>query len=93
MFVPLPRLHLEKDWKKIKNNHFTPNIAVIKHIGLDKILLIGEKNCLINKKTFKEIKKIDFSKTLNILPGILVGRLHKDRIIPWNRYNKLVNRI
>lgn len=55
---------IEKDWKKIKNNHFTPNIAVIKHIGLDKILLIGEKNCLINKKAFKEIKKIDFSKTL-----------------------------
>lgn len=57
------------------------------------ILIPDNDYCNFVNGVITEKSIIDFSKTLNILPGILVGRLHKDKIIPWNRYNKLVNRI
>lgn len=42
-----------------------------------------------NNKIFTEKILKDFSKSINILPGILVGRLQKDGLIKWNEFNNL----
>ena len=42
-------------------------------------------------KIFTEKILKDFSKRVNILPGILVGRLQKDCLIKWNEFNYLKN--
>lgn len=55
---------IEERWKKICNHYIKSQIASIKRIGFNKYLLIGKYNCTINIITFKEIRKIDFSKTL-----------------------------
>ena len=44
-----------------------------------------------NNKIFTEKILKDFSKSINILPGILVGRLQKDGLIKWNEFNYLKN--
>lgn len=44
-----------------------------------------------NNKVFTEEILKDFSKSINILPGILVGRLQKDGLIKWNEFNNLKN--
>lgn len=44
-----------------------------------------------NNKIFTEKILKDFSKRVNILPGILVGRLQKDGLIKWNEFNYLKN--
>lgn len=44
-----------------------------------------------NNKVFTEENLKDFSKRVNILPGILVGRLQKDGLIKWNEFNYLKN--
>lgn len=44
-----------------------------------------------NNKIFTEKILKDFSKSTNILPGILVGRLQKDGLIKWNEFNYLKN--
>ena len=55
---------LEKEWQKICNLHVKSQIALIKKISINKYLLIGKNNCTIDIKTYKMIKKINFSKTL-----------------------------
>ena len=56
------------------------------------------RECLIPSKSFEEfvnnnsfIKKsiIDFSKKIGIASGIVIGRLQKERFIPFNRFNDL----
>lgn len=57
-------------------------------------ILIPDKsyNEFIRKnKVFTEENLKDFSKRINILPGILVGRLQKDGLIKWNEFNYLKN--
>ena len=54
---------LEKEWQKIYNFYIKTQIAEIKKVAINKYLLIGKNNCIINNKTYKMIKKIDFSKT------------------------------
>lgn len=57
-------------------------------------ILIPDKiyNEFIRKnKVFTEKILKDFSKSINILPGILVGRLQKDGLIKWNEFNYLKN--
>ena len=57
-------------------------------------ILIPDKsyNEFIRKnKVFTEENLKDFSKRVNILPGILVGRLQKDGLIKWNEFNYLKN--
>lgn len=54
---------LEKEWQKIYNFYIKTQIAEIKKVATNKYLLIGKNNCIINNKTYKMIKKIDFSKT------------------------------
>lgn len=46
------------------------------------------KKSLINEKNI-----IEFSKKINVTPGIVVGRLQKDGIIGWNQFNNLIERI
>lgn len=56
------------------------------------------RECLIPSKSFEEFVKnnsftkksiIDFSKKIGIASGIVVGRLQKERFIPFNRFNDL----
>lgn len=57
-------------------------------------ILIPDKiyNDFIRKnKVFTEKILKDFSKSINISPGILVGRLQKDGLIKWNEFNYLKN--
>lgn len=61
------------------------------------------RNILIDDQVYSDFisnyKKIDsdiikqFSIVNNINPGILVGRLQKDGIVGWNRFNKFIIRI
>lgn len=37
----------------------------------------------------KETDIVDFAKSINIHPGIVVGRLQHEGIIPWSRFNRL----
>lgn len=43
----------------------------------------------INNGQFSYAKVLDFSREIGIAPGIVVGRLQHDRIIPFNHLNKL----
>lgn len=55
-------------------------------------ILIPDKyynNFIKQNKIFTESNIIEFSKDLNITPGILVGRLQKDNLIKWNEFNYL----
>lgn len=57
-------------------------------------ILISDKSYnefIRNNKIFTEKILKDFSKSINILPGILVGRLQKDGLIKWNEFNYLKN--
>lgn len=59
------------------------------------------KNSLIPCAEYQTFKKslinenniIEFSKKINVTPGIVVGRLQKDGIIGWNQFNNLIERI
>ncbi len=46
-----------------------------------------------NRFMYNEKSIIDFSKEVDISPGIIVGRLQKDKIIDWNQFNNLITRI
>ena len=48
---------------------------------------------LENNKFLTEKVIVDFSKEINISPGIVVGRLQKDEIIKWSEFNNLIVRI
>lgn len=55
-------------------------------------ILIPDKqynNFIKINKEFTEQSIKEFSKDLNILPDILIGRLKKDNIIKWNKFNYL----
>ncbi len=54
----------------------------------DNVLKKFVMNNKINEKTI-----IEFSKTNNISPGIVVGRMQKEEIIKWNEFNNLKTRI
>ena len=53
-----------------------------------------EYNQFIETNKFLTEKIInDFSKKINVLPGIVVGRLQKDQYIHWNDFNSLIERL
>lgn len=60
------------------------------------------QNILIPDKIYKKYIKeghinrgsiLNFSNENNISPGILIGRMQKDKIISWSSYNDLIERI
>ena len=46
-----------------------------------------------NNNIYTEQNIKEFSKENNISPGILVGRLQKEKRIEWNQFNNLITRI
>lgn len=53
----------------------------------NKLIPPEHKELLHRVRTEPEI--VDFANRINVHPGIVVGRLQHERIIPWNRFNGL----
>jgi HTH-type transcriptional regulator/antitoxin HigA len=55
----------------------------------DLLIPPDEYNIFSKEKTFSESKVRDFANSVRIHPGIVVGRLQKDNLIPYTHLNKL----
>jgi HTH-type transcriptional regulator/antitoxin HigA len=55
----------------------------------DLLIPPDEYNIFSKEKTFSEAKVRDFANSVRIHPGIVVGRLQKDNLIPYTHLNKL----
>ena len=49
----------------------------------------GNYKTFINQANFKESDIVKFAKEIGIHPSIVLGRLQTDKIIPYNKFNKL----
>lgn len=72
-----------KDTLEIEADNYSRNILIPDNVYND----------FINNQFISEQTIIEFSEKNNILPGIVVGRLQKDNIIPWNKFNNLIVRL
>ncbi len=70
---------MEKEADNYSKNILIPNKEYISFL---------EKN---NAFTNKSI--IEFAKSINVSPGIVIGRLQNDQLIDWNEYSNLIVRI
>jgi len=70
---------MEKEADNYSKNILIPNKEYISFL---------EKN---NSFTNKSI--IEFAKSINVSPGIVIGRLQNDQLIDWNEYSNLIVRI
>ncbi len=72
-----------KDTLEIEADNYSRNILIPDNVYND----------FINNQFISEQTIIEFSEKNNILPGIVVGRLQKDNIIPWNKFSNLIVRL
>lgn len=72
-----------KDTLEIEADNYSRNILIPDNVYND----------FINNQFISEQTIIEFSEKNNILPGIVVGRLQKDNIILWNKFNNLIVRL
>ena len=73
-----------KDLIEEESDEFAKNILIPKDVYNSFI----ENNHLLNETIIK-----NFSKKNNVSVGIVVGRLQKDKVIGWNKFNNLITRI
>ena len=73
----------KKDEIEEEADNYAKNILIPK----DSYMIFENTNYF----TEESIKK--FACNNNVLPGIVVGRLQKDGILPYDKYNKLISRI
>ena len=70
---------MEKEADNYSKNILIPNKEYISFL---------EKNTSFTNKSI-----IDFAKSINVSPGIVIGRLQNDQLIDWNEYSNLIVRI
>lgn len=74
----------EKSSIEIEADEYARNILIPDSAYNDFV----KNNIIFTEKTIKS-----FSKSNNITPGIIIGRLQKDGILKWNQFSNLITRI
>lgn len=82
---------LQKQKRKfiISEQNINDNNELEKDADLFAKEILIPSTLLVNLKNFDKQSIINFSKKINIHPGILVGRLQKEEIIKYNFLNDL----
>ena len=52
-----------------------------------------EYKAFIDSQEFTNNRILEFSESINVAPGIIVGRLQKDELIPKSAYNYLRKKV